>query len=364
MSEPAPTRTVTLQVIADALGISRSSVSNAYNHPDHLSPDLLASVLAKARELNYPGPSPMGRKLRTGRNYAVGLVCSDPLSYAFNDEASIGFLRGLARACENAKMSLLVIPDDSRQITAAAVDSLVVYSVPEGSPLMEAALARNLPLVIVDGANNIDRADFVGLNQIASAAMAARHLAILGHRDVAILCHRLLDDGYVGYVDDARVSRSTYTVQRERVVGFRDAFIEATHGECVIHIIERIVSDVTNGRMAAEALLRDFPDVTAISTTCDALALGVLAAAEQQGLVVPKDLSIVGFDDIPSAAIADLTTTWQPLVEKGEVAGEMVLGHSTTSGSHRRHLLPTRLQVRGTTGVARGRLQVPSELVG
>lgn len=364
MSEKAPVRTVTLQVIADELGISRSSVSNAYNHPDHLSPDLLASVLAKARELSYPGPSPMGRKLRTGRNYAVGLVCSDSLSYAFNDEASIGFLQGLARSCENAKMSLLMIPDDSQQITAAAVDSLVVYSVPEGSPLMDAALAKNLPIVIVDGANNIDVADFVGLNQKASAGVTARHLAGLGHRQVAILCHRLLDDGYVGYVEDARVSSSTYTVQRERVEGFRDGFIEATHGEGVVHIIERIVSDVTNGRMAAETLLRDFPDVTAISTTCDALALGVLAAAKQQGLAVPKDLSVVGFDDIPSAAIANLTTTWQPLIEKGEVAGEMVLGHSTTPGSHRRHLLPTRLQVRGTTGIARGSLHLSSGLVG
>jgi DNA-binding LacI/PurR family transcriptional regulator len=353
MTQGSSERSVTLQVIADALGVSRSTISNAYNHPDHLSPDLLAKVLETAKELSYPGPSPMGRKLRTGRNHAVGLVCSDSLSYAFNDEASIGFLRGLALACENAKTSLLMIPDDSEQIIGAAVDSLVVYSVPEQSPLMDAALSKNIPIVIVDGANNVDSADFVGLDQRGSAGATARYLAGMGHRHVAILCHRLHDDGYVGYVDERRVANSTYTVQRERVEGFRDAFLEATDGRGVIRMIERIVSNVTNGRMATEALLLDFPDVTAISTTCDALALGVLVAAEQLGLTAPDDLSVAGFDDIPSAVKANLTTTWQPLIEKGEVAGEMLLGHATNLRSHRRHLLPTKLQIRATTGKAK-----------
>jgi DNA-binding LacI/PurR family transcriptional regulator len=351
---------VTLQSIADALGVSRTTVSNAYNRPDHLSAELLGKVLETAQELGYPGPDPVAGKLRRGSNAAVGLVTTDSLPYAFQDEAAAAFLQGVARACERAATSLLLMPlmegneDSLTQISRAAVDSVVCYSISERHRALDAVLRRRIPVVIVDGPRDIVTTDWVGLDQIAASAETARYIAGLGHREVGVLCHRLSDEIYVGHVSDARLAQATYPVQRERVVGFRDAFLVATGGRGVVHVAERVVSDIESGRAGADAILRDFPNVTAIVCTCDALAKGVLVAAGWRGLRVPEDLSVTGFDDIPSAEAAGLTTVWQPMVEKGEVAGEMLLGHRRP-GERREHCLPTRLIVRATTGPAPGR---------
>lgn len=288
----------------------------------------------------------------------MGLVLTDSLPFAFHDEAAVGFLHGLALACEAAHTPLLLIPvaperdGGVAQVEQAAVDSMVVYSVPDDAPYFEAVLRKNVPVVVVDGPRGIAQTSWVGLDQVGSSGATARYLAEQGHREVGILCHRLSDEAYVGHVDAERLASATYPVQRERVSGFRDEFVRVTSGTGVVHVTERRVSDIQQGRNGARAILRDFPGVTAIVCTCDALALGVLSMAEEIGLRVPEDLSVTGFDDIPSAARAELTTVSQPLIEKGEVAGEMVLGNANTAVS-RHETLPSRLIVRRTTGAAR-----------
>ncbi len=347
----------TLQSIADLLGVSRTTVSNAYNRPERLSAELRQQVLQTAKDLGYSGPDPLGQKLRTGRTTAVGLVTTDSLPYAFQDQAAAGFLQGVALACERAATPLLLMPlavgreQSLAQIKSAAVDSMIMYSIPDGHPTIDVVLARRIPVVIVDGPRDIPDTDWVGLDQIGASTMTARHLAELGHKEVAVLCHRLSDEIHVGHVGESRLQLATYPVQRERVVGFRDEFVRVTGGSGVVHVAEREVSDIASGRAGAEAILRDFPGVTAVVCTCDALAQGVLAAADLRGLSVPADLSVTGFDDIPSAASVGLTTIWQPLVEKGEVAGEMVLGHPQVAG-RREHRLPSKLMIRATTGPA------------
>lgn len=348
---------VTLQSVADAVGVSRTTVSNAYNRPERLSRKVMEQVLAAAQELGYSGPDPVARNLRTGLRSAVGLVLTDSLPFAFQDEAAMGFLRGLAQACETAHTSLLLIPvtperdGGAAQVEQAAVSSMIVYAVPDDAPYIQAALRKRIPVVVVDGPKTLPRTSWVGLDQVGSSGLTARHLAELGHREVGVLCHRLSDEPYVGHVDDDRLASASYPVQRERVTGFRDAFLSVTQGEGTVHVTERRVSDIASGRSGARAILRDFPDVTAIVCTCDVLALGVLSIADELGRRVPEDLSVTGFDDIPSAAKAQLTTIWQPLAEKGEVAGEMVLGSANTEMS-RHETLSTALVVRRTSGPA------------
>jgi DNA-binding LacI/PurR family transcriptional regulator len=353
-------RRATLQSVADAVGVSRTTVSNAYNCPSRVSAALLEQILATAAQLGYAGPDPLARKLRTGVKSSVGVVFTDALPYAFKDEAASGFLQGVALAVEQAQTSMLLIPagpesdGGPEQIAVSTVDSLVVYGVPEGAPYMREILAKHVPVVIVDGATDVPGVDVVGLDQVSSSAMTARYLAELGHLEVGVLCHRLSDQIYVGHVDEARLARATYTVQRERVQGFVNEFRRVTGGRGIVRIAERLVSDLDSGISGASAILRDFPGVTAVACTCDMLALGVVAAAGQLGLSVPGDLSVTGFDDIPSAGAAGLTTIWQPLQDKGRVAGEMVLGHAVERGG-RKQLLPTKLMIRGTTGPARAR---------
>src|ERR1044072_1796969 len=88
-------RPATLASLAAELGVSRTTVSNAYNRPDQLSPELRRRVLETARRVGYPGPDPVARSLRTRKAGAVGLLLTENLSYAFRDPAAPGFLGGL-----------------------------------------------------------------------------------------------------------------------------------------------------------------------------------------------------------------------------------------------------------------------------
>ena len=103
-------RKVTLQTIAEHLGVSRTTVSNAYNRPDQLAPELRERVLATAAELGYPGPDPAARRLRSGGREAIGLLFTESLAYAFNDPGAVLFLQGFSRATEEAGLALLLLP--------------------------------------------------------------------------------------------------------------------------------------------------------------------------------------------------------------------------------------------------------------
>src|ERR687888_1056443 len=92
-------RPATLASLAAELGVSRTTVSNAYNRPDQLSPELRRRVLATAKRLGYPGPNPLAATLSRGRVGAVGLLFDDPLPYAFTDPAAVVFFAGIAEVC-------------------------------------------------------------------------------------------------------------------------------------------------------------------------------------------------------------------------------------------------------------------------
>ena len=97
------------------------------------------------------------------------------------------------------------------------------------------------------------------------------------------------------------------------------------------------------------------PRPTAVLAISDQLALGVLEAARERGLSVPEELSVVGFDDVPEAArvVPPLTTVHQPHVEKGMLAGSMLVSQLRDEAPPKPELLPTRLVVRGSTARAR-----------
>ena len=193
---PSSRRPATLASLAAELGVSRTTVSNAYNRPDQLSAPLRARVLEAARRLGYPGPDPVARSLRTRKAGAVGLLLTEALSYAFRDPVATGFLEGLALACEEAGQGLLLVPvspeqEDVTAVHQAGVDGFVVYSVREDDPHFLAVLERPLPTVVCDQPHGVEGVDRVGVDDRAGMLALARHLAGLGHRRIGVLCMRL-----------------------------------------------------------------------------------------------------------------------------------------------------------------------------
>ncbi|MBM7771473.1 DNA-binding LacI/PurR family transcriptional regulator [Actinokineospora baliensis] len=349
-------RPATLASLAAELGVSRTTVSNAYNRPDQLSPELRRRVLETARRLGYPGPDPVARSLRTRKAGAVGLLLTENLSYAFRDPAALGFLEGLALACEGAGQGLHLVPvnperEDVAAVHRAGVDGFVVYSVPDDDPHLAAVLSRPVPTVVADQPH-VEGVDRVGIDDRGAITALAQRLITLGHRRVGVLCMRLARDRNDGFVSTERAEHATFHVQRARLAGLTDAFGAVGVDWGRVPVVERFDHSVASGASAAAQLLDADPHVTALICTSDILALGALAEARRRGLRVPQDLTVTGFDGIADADRVGLTTVRQPVLEKGRAAGKLLLA-SVDPTRPREITLNTELVPGATAGAPR-----------
>ncbi len=340
---------VTLATVAAAVGVSRMTVSNAYNRPDQLSPELRERVLAKAAELGYSGPDPIARTLSRGETGSIGLVLDYPLTLAFTDPASVGFLHGVAAGAEERGLGLTLVPRiDGRHsalVRAALVDGFVLSCVPEDDPRMDVVEARRLPFVGVDFA---PRPGLVRVNvdDRGGARSAAQHLAQLGHRRFGIVLG-LEAPGSTGAQAEAA---ATHHVERERLVGWREGLTAAGIDWDAVPVAAPPGKGIESGRLGAGLLLDRTERPTAILALSDMIAIGVMQGARERGISVPHQLSVAGFDDVPEAALADppLTTIRQPHHKKGSEAVRLLVEGEAAQSV----VLPTELVVRASTSPA------------
>jgi DNA-binding LacI/PurR family transcriptional regulator len=344
-------RPATLASLAAELGVSRTTVSNAYNRPDQLSPELRRRVLETARRLGYPGPDPVARSLRTRKAGAVGLLLTENLSYAFRDPGAVRFLEGLALACEDAGQGLHLVPvnperEDVAAVHRAGVDGFVVYSVPDDDPHLAAVLERPVPIVVSDQPD-LGTVDRVGIDDHAAITELAQHLIALGHRRVGVVCMRLGSNRNDGFASVQRQREAHFHVQRARLAGLAEAFDAVGADWNHVPVVERFDHSLEAGASAAAQLLDHDPQITALICTSDILALGALEEARRRGLRVPQDITITGFDGIAQAVQAGITTVDQPILDKGREAGKLLL-NGPDPGRPRTVTLSTKL-VLGTT---------------
>jgi DNA-binding LacI/PurR family transcriptional regulator len=354
---------MTLTRIAEEIGVSAMTVSNAYNHPDRLSEALRERIFETAGKLGYHGPDPVGRSLRRQRTDVVGVLYSNPLSYAFDDPAAVSFLSGLSSVTEEADLGLLLVSaagsgsiagQDPRAAAQAAVDGFVIYSMSEEEPLLAAALDRQLPAVVVDQPLK-EGVPFVGVDDEAAARAAAEHLLDLGHERFVIVSFGLSADGREGIADLDRQERTSFRVSRLRLQGYRAALEDAGQNWSKVSVYECPGSTKELGHRAAKALFSLEHSPTAVLTLSDQLALGVIEWATEYGVSVPEDVSVIGFDDVPAAASTypPLATVHQDHAEKGILAGRMLVAQLRQEDLPSTGALPTSLVVRGSTSVPR-----------
>jgi DNA-binding LacI/PurR family transcriptional regulator len=313
-----------MKTIADDLGISPMTVSNAFNRPGQLSHDLRERILQRAAELGYAGPDALARGLRRGHAGVIGVVSDTPLSYAFDDAAASAVLGGICSVVESHGLGLLLVPPRG----AGPVDGLIVYSVADDEPRL--TLSADAPMVIIDQPVGTSFPT-VGIDDAAAAREAAGHLLALGHRRFGVVAFGLRPDGPRGLATAERLRHANYGVSRARLTGYEAALSAAGVAWDGVPVYECEGSTRAGAREAA-GILRAH-GVTAVLAMSDVLALGVLDAA--------PELSVVGFDDIPDAAAAGLTTVRQDHRAKGRRAAELLL-----SGDKDGVLLPYELIAR------------------
>lgn len=347
-------RRPTMSSIARVLGVSVATVSYAFTRPEKLSVPVRERVLAEAARQGYGGPDPAARQLSRGRTDTLGLLFTDELGHAFTDPAAVRFLQGLSASCQSAGLNLLLISSEASggrpdAVANAVVDGFVVYSVPVEDPHLERIRQRRLPTVVVDSPPDLPDVDWVGADDRAGGRLLGELVAGLGHERVGIITSTGRG-AHAGAVDLDALRAAPPSVHRNRILGVAEALAAAGRPDPVVE--QRPVLSRAAGADALTALLDRAPEVTAVCAMMDVLALGALDAARARGLAIPDDLTVTGYDGIPDAAGADLTTVCQPLLDKGRLAGDLYLSHRP-GDPPRRRTLPVHVQVRGSSGPPR-----------
>jgi DNA-binding LacI/PurR family transcriptional regulator len=344
---------VTLQTIADVVGVSRMTVSNAYSRPDQLSTDLRERILTTAAELGYAGPDPKARALARGSTGAVGVLLTGSLRYAFTDAVATAFLGALAQELGPTGLALTLLPsfevEDVMPSRDVAMDGAVVYAMELQSEAVQWLHRRKLPIAYVDQPPD-PATDCVNIDDRGGGRSAARHLLELGHRRIGILTNGLPHP--FGLVDLADL-RPRYYVNGERIGGWLDGLTEAGVAPVVVHADGRVYD-------AARLLFARPQRPTGLLCFSDSMAHEVYKAADDAGLRVPDDVSIVGFDDARFAQHMRpaLTTVAQDVTEKGRAAAvalraAMARSLDPAGAPPPQHaMLATELVVRASTGPA------------
>jgi DNA-binding LacI/PurR family transcriptional regulator len=342
--------TVTMKTLANKLGVSVTTVSNAYSKPDRLSSELREQILATASELGYCGPSAAGRALRCGKTDVCGFLFHGGISQAFSDPYSILLLSGLSEAVEDYGASVLLLraPEaeeaTNQLLQRAAIDALVIGSSGGRESGLEQLRQRGVRIVRTEPS---PEGDWVTVNDGKGGRLVGKHLWQLGHRRVVVIAAGASKGGMESFdyspdgVDEGLFD-GTYESERirglwEKMPDARITVVFAGHG-----IRE-------SGRRAAVEVLDVQDRPTAIVGLSDVLALGAWDAAQERGLVCGRDLSITGFDDIPDAGFLGITTVRQPITEKGRLLGRLAMDPDYPT---RQVTLPIELVVRSSTGPA------------
>ncbi len=328
----------TIKDVADEAKVSVKSVSRVLNKEPNVTPKLAAKVLAAAAKLNFQ-PDFAARSLRSSRSYLVGLLVSKIVSPTFNAEMQIG----AGATCKANGYHLIVEWLDGADQNPAAglvdlLDRIKLGGVIVPPPLcfsddiLSLLEKRNIPYVRILPGPDLERSPYVQIDSRQSAYTMTKHLIGLGHRDIGFLRGPLANP-----ISNARLD-GFHDAMREAQLDVNPSWIRVgffNYDKCLPE---------------AESLLKDNRP-TAVFAANDLMALALMTVAHNHGLHIPRDLSIVGCDDIPSARMSwpPLTTIRLPLANMAAQAADMLLNGSTEGGPIGR-FLDFEIVVRGSSG--------------
>jgi DNA-binding LacI/PurR family transcriptional regulator len=308
------TKPPTIRDVARRAGVSLATVSRALNGSPLVSEETKRRIVAVAEELDF-APSLSARRLSLGKTQTITVV----VSFLTRPQAAER-LRGIDAALADSEFDLLIYNVETvekrnqyfqtlplRQRT----DGVIVVSLPPPDEDARRLERSGVPIVFIDARENTAGLPRVLGDDVAGGELATRHLLDLGHRRI-------------GYVGDAFDNPFGFTSSRDRFEGYRRALDDAGIGA-----VDGFVALGAHGRYEARDLAARMlaqPDrPTAIFGASDTQALGILAAAQDLGLHVPDDLSVIGYDDIEACDFVGLTTVRQHLFDSGRQGADLLM---------------------------------------
>jgi LacI family transcriptional regulator len=329
--------------------VSVATVSRVLNDYTDVSPATRARVLKVARELDYT-PSAAARTLVMQRSQVIGVLLHTgeghpDLQHPFFQEVLVGLKHRLGAGGYDLLLFATENPGNGfsehsyvRRARHHRVDGLVVMGVDPADPEVQKLVRSQIPLVAVDVDLVGRRSGYVISDNLGGAQLAVRHLRDCGHERIAIVTGMLSTrpgaDRLLGYRAELEALRLPY---RDDYVQEGDFYFDSGH-------------------RGMQALLTLAEPPTAVFAAGDLMAAGAVRAVEEQGLTVPDDVALVGFDDIQLAAMTQpsLTTIRQDKIGLGAAAGEALLRmleHADSAPPVT--TLPVELVVRASSGAQR-----------
>lgn len=334
---------LTLEEIAKLARVSRSTVSRVINDQPNVREPVRERVWQVIRETGYQ-PHAAARSLVTRRTRIVGVIIPEAITTLFTDPFFLYLLSGITKACNSQGYQLMLSlfngpagPEEMyrRVVGGGHVDGMVVASTRMDDPLIGRLLDDGVPSVMV-GRHPDERVRYVDVDNLSGARMAVDHLARLGHRHIGTITGRLDMPSAADRLEGYRLAMEAHRLPVDDALIVEGDFTEESG-------------------MAAARRLLSLP-VTAIFAASDVMAVGALKVIRETDLRVPRDVALVGFDDIPIAAALQpaLTTVRQPIEQMGSMAASLLLSLLESPPEERppaqRLVLPAKLVVRESCG--------------
>lgn len=314
---------VSIRDIARLAEVSHSTVSRALGDSPLVSSETKARIQRLAQEMGY-SPDAQARSLVMGRTHTIGIVVT-----AITDPFIAEIVQAVERTAGDHDYSVILASSNSkpeREIAAVEmlqskrVDGVIVTSSRVGALYQEHLDRLGVPVVLVNSHSEQSGpyTFSVNVDNRHGGCLATEHLVRLGHRRVAYV------SGPENHSDD-----------RERLAGYRQALAEAGIPFDPALVLQGNGRS-SGGERAWSQLLALQPPPTAAFCYNDVTAIGLIRAARKSGRTLPRDLALVGFDDIPFASYIQpsLTTVAQPKAQMGRQAVEMVLGLMNSGEAH------------------------------
>ena len=337
---PRSTRSPRLKDIAQSLGVSPATISNVFNRPEIVAPELRERVLTHARSIGYFGPDPKARAMRRQEVTELAVVFHHDLGYALTDAQSVTFLRGVASELDRRKLALQLIPQMGRAgLWSAAfsttADALIVHDqVPP--ELLPQLCAIRKPLALIDA--QVPGVSSVGVDD-AGGAQEAMAYVLSKSPDLVVICSLPLGKPEAERVQRTRDLADAISIAGRRLVGYWRALGEAGVADSAVLMVTVSDLEPESAAKSVRAVLQQ--------AAASKQRVGVVCMSDRMALAVeaertPALIALVGFDDIEQASAHGLTTVRQDSFAKGIQAVRIALdGHPSV-------LLPTQLVIRKT----------------
>ena len=345
-----PSGHVNLRTLADYLGLSQTTVSLVLNNSPaakSIPQETRDRVTEAARRLNYR-PNYFARSLRQSKSMSVGVLAPD-LSEGYFTRVMSGVVQELTAAhyfyftaCHDWKRDL--IEKYPRMLVERAVDGFLFLNTHTDE------ISVPVPVVSISGHSSGENVTNILLDHNLAACQALKHLHSLGHRRIAIMRGpRLIPDSEFRWQGVEQVARElSIKLDPSLIVRIDSAAWSMKTGQ------HPMAPEI--GYKPMQALLEKTRDFTAVFCFNDIAAIGAIRALKDAGLSVPNDVSVVGFDDILSAAYStpSLTTVRQPLFEMGRRGAQILLERIACREKPQPHeiVMTPELIIRESTGPA------------